>query len=108
MKSKTFEFLSILVDDCESAVKYFVWIRNYITASVVRSEEAVATDVWHELRVSRTAKNGILQVDNQRPVEGMAEVNSFILFENIYSTVQKLVSVRFLNILEYFYTHQGS
>ncbi|XP_067263301.1 pikachurin isoform X2 [Chanodichthys erythropterus] len=30
-------------------------------------------EVWHELRVSRTAKNGILQVDNQRPVEGMAE-----------------------------------
>uniref|UniRef100_A0A8C2B7R0 EGF like, fibronectin type III and laminin G domains n=1 Tax=Cyprinus carpio TaxID=7962 RepID=A0A8C2B7R0_CYPCA len=42
-------------------------------ATVIRSEEAVATDVWHELRVSRTAKNGILQVDNQRPVEGMAE-----------------------------------
>ncbi|XP_026096298.1 pikachurin [Carassius auratus] len=42
-------------------------------ATVIRSEEAVATDAWHELRVSRTAKNGILQVDNQRPVEGMAE-----------------------------------
>uniref|UniRef100_A0A8C2E371 EGF like, fibronectin type III and laminin G domains n=1 Tax=Cyprinus carpio TaxID=7962 RepID=A0A8C2E371_CYPCA len=42
-------------------------------ATIIRSEEAVATDVWHELRVSRTAKNGILQVDNQRPVEGMAE-----------------------------------
>ncbi|XP_058633388.1 pikachurin [Onychostoma macrolepis] len=42
-------------------------------ATVIRSEEAVAMDVWHELRVSRTAKNGILQVDNQRPVEGMAE-----------------------------------
>ncbi len=69
-----------------------------IIASVVRSEEAVAMDVWHELCVSRTAKNGILQIDNQRPVEGMAEVNSFILFLNIYSTVQKLVSVRFLKI----------
>ncbi|KAG1944011.1 pikachurin [Pimephales promelas] len=42
-------------------------------ASVIRSEEAVTLGVWHELRVSRTAKNGILQVDNQRPVEGMAE-----------------------------------
>ncbi|ROL53760.1 Pikachurin [Anabarilius grahami] len=42
-------------------------------ATVIRSEEAVAMEVWHELRVSRTAKNGILQVDNQRPVEGMAE-----------------------------------
>uniref|UniRef100_A0A8C2B7G3 EGF like, fibronectin type III and laminin G domains n=1 Tax=Cyprinus carpio TaxID=7962 RepID=A0A8C2B7G3_CYPCA len=41
-------------------------------ATVIRWS-AVATDVWHELRVSRTAKNGILQVDNQRPVEGMAE-----------------------------------
>ncbi|KAL0194125.1 hypothetical protein M9458_012421, partial [Cirrhinus mrigala] len=42
-------------------------------ATVIRSEEAIAMDMWHELRVSRTAKNGILQVDNQRPVEGMAE-----------------------------------
>ncbi|XP_073808036.1 pikachurin isoform X4 [Danio rerio] len=42
-------------------------------ATVIRSEEAIAMNVWHELRVSRTAKNGILQVDNQRPVEGMAE-----------------------------------
>ncbi|XP_051952065.1 pikachurin-like isoform X1 [Xyrauchen texanus] len=42
-------------------------------ATVIRSEEAVTMDTWHELRVSRTAKNGILQVDNQRPVEGMTE-----------------------------------
>ncbi|TRY98295.1 hypothetical protein DNTS_032800 [Danionella cerebrum] len=42
-------------------------------AAVIRSEEAIAMNVWHELRVSRTAKNGILQVDNQRAVEGMAE-----------------------------------
>uniref|UniRef100_A0A673IV16 Pikachurin-like n=1 Tax=Sinocyclocheilus rhinocerous TaxID=307959 RepID=A0A673IV16_9TELE len=42
-------------------------------ATVIRWSEAVAMDVWHELRVSRTAKNGILQADNQRPVEGMAE-----------------------------------
>ncbi|KAI1900209.1 hypothetical protein AGOR_G00047650 [Albula goreensis] len=41
--------------------------------AVIRSEEPVSMDSWHELRVSRTAKNGILQVDNQRPMEGMAE-----------------------------------
>ncbi|KAJ8401580.1 hypothetical protein AAFF_G00378970 [Aldrovandia affinis] len=38
-----------------------------------RSEEPVSMGSWHELRVSRTAKNGILQVDNQTPTEGMAE-----------------------------------
>lgn len=38
-------------------------------------------DAWHELRVSRTAKSGILQVDSQKPVEGIAEVfYSFIYF----------------------------
>nr|XP_055054307.1 pikachurin isoform X1 [Misgurnus anguillicaudatus] len=42
-------------------------------AAVIRSPEAITMDSWHELRASRTAKNGILQVDNQRPVEGMAE-----------------------------------
>lgn len=31
-------------------------------------------DTWHELRVSRTAKSGILQVDSQKPVEGITEV----------------------------------
>ncbi|KAF2984643.1 hypothetical protein EK904_012564, partial [Melospiza melodia maxima] len=41
--------------------------------AVIRSEEPVSLGQWHELRVSRTAKNGILQVDTQRPVEGMAE-----------------------------------
>lgn len=81
MKCNTFNLLSIMVDDCEStAGEYSVRTRNNIIASVVRSEEAAAMDVWHELRISRTAKNGILQVDNQRPVEGMAEVNSFRLF----------------------------
>lgn len=39
-----------------------------------RSEEQISLDAWHELRVSRTAKSGILQVDNQRPIEGIAEV----------------------------------
>ena len=39
-----------------------------------RSVEQISMDTWHELRVSRTAKSGILQVDGQRPVEGIAEV----------------------------------
>uniref|UniRef100_A0A3Q0R9J7 EGF like, fibronectin type III and laminin G domains n=1 Tax=Amphilophus citrinellus TaxID=61819 RepID=A0A3Q0R9J7_AMPCI len=41
--------------------------------AVIRSEEQISLDSWHELRVSRTAKSGILQVDSQRPVEGIAE-----------------------------------
>ncbi|KAJ6656099.1 hypothetical protein lerEdw1_004148 [Lerista edwardsae] len=41
--------------------------------AIIRSEEPVNLNQWHELKVSRTAKNGILQVDQQNPVEGMAE-----------------------------------
>ncbi|XP_042308447.1 pikachurin isoform X3 [Sceloporus undulatus] len=41
--------------------------------AIIRSEEPVSLNQWHELKVSRTAKNGILQVDQQRPAEGMAE-----------------------------------
>ncbi|CAK6973835.1 pikachurin isoform X2 [Scomber scombrus] len=41
--------------------------------AVIRSEEQISLDAWHELRVSRTAKSGILQVDSQRPMEGIAE-----------------------------------
>uniref|UniRef100_A0A096M2Z0 EGF like, fibronectin type III and laminin G domains n=1 Tax=Poecilia formosa TaxID=48698 RepID=A0A096M2Z0_POEFO len=41
--------------------------------AVIRSEEQINLDSWHELRVSRTAKSGILQVDNQKPMEGIAE-----------------------------------
>uniref|UniRef100_A0A7N6ARY7 EGF like, fibronectin type III and laminin G domains n=1 Tax=Anabas testudineus TaxID=64144 RepID=A0A7N6ARY7_ANATE len=41
--------------------------------AVIRSEEQISLDTWHELRVSRTAKSGILQVDSQRPKEGIAE-----------------------------------
>ncbi|XP_034452434.1 pikachurin isoform X2 [Hippoglossus hippoglossus] len=41
--------------------------------AVIRSEEQISLDTWHELRVSRTAKSGILQVDSQRPREGIAE-----------------------------------
>ncbi|XP_037655188.1 pikachurin [Choloepus didactylus] len=40
---------------------------------VLRSEDSLPLGHWHELRVSRTAKNGILQVDKQKVVEGMAE-----------------------------------
>ncbi|XP_077318955.1 pikachurin isoform X1 [Lithobates pipiens] len=41
--------------------------------AVIRSEKPVLLGQWHELRVSRTAKNGLLQVDNQKQVEGMSE-----------------------------------
>uniref|UniRef100_A0A671VCL3 EGF like, fibronectin type III and laminin G domains n=1 Tax=Sparus aurata TaxID=8175 RepID=A0A671VCL3_SPAAU len=41
--------------------------------ATIRSEEQISLDTWHELRVSRTAKSGILQVDSQRPIEGIAE-----------------------------------
>ncbi|XP_061585245.1 pikachurin isoform X2 [Cololabis saira] len=41
--------------------------------AVIRSEEQISLDSWHELRVSRTAKSGILQVDSQKPMEGIAE-----------------------------------
>ncbi|XP_068594933.1 pikachurin [Brachionichthys hirsutus] len=41
--------------------------------ATIRSEEQIRMDTWHELRVSRTAKSGILQVDSQEPMEGIAE-----------------------------------
>ncbi|TMS03660.1 Pikachurin [Larimichthys crocea] len=41
--------------------------------ATIRSEEQISLDTWHELRVSRTAKSGILQVDSQKPMEGIAE-----------------------------------
>lgn len=40
---------------------------------VLRSEDPLTLGHWHELHVSRTAKNGILQVDKQKVVEGMAK-----------------------------------
>ncbi|GAB1299227.1 Pikachurin [Apodemus speciosus] len=40
---------------------------------VLRSEDTLTLGQWHDLRVSRTAKNGILQVDKQKVIEGMAE-----------------------------------
>ncbi|XP_062874439.1 pikachurin isoform X2 [Trichomycterus rosablanca] len=42
-------------------------------ATIIRSEQPVSKNVWHDLRVSRTARSGILQVDDQRPVEGSTE-----------------------------------
>lgn len=39
-----------------------------------RSEDPITLGHWHELHVSRTAKNGILQVDKQKAVEAMAKV----------------------------------
>ncbi|CAG5923603.1 unnamed protein product [Menidia menidia] len=41
--------------------------------AVIRSQEQISLNSWHELRVSRTAKSGILQVDNQKSMEGIAE-----------------------------------
>ncbi|XP_072569941.1 pikachurin isoform X1 [Paramormyrops kingsleyae] len=41
--------------------------------AILRSKEPISIFGWHELRVSRTAKSGILQVDNQIPIEGIAE-----------------------------------
>ncbi|KAL2087729.1 hypothetical protein ACEWY4_016557 [Coilia grayii] len=63
------DFLSVtLVDghvefrfDCGSGV------------AVLRSEEPVSLFRWHEARASRTAREGILQVDNQNTVEGLAD-----------------------------------
>uniref|UniRef100_M3YTT9 Pikachurin n=1 Tax=Mustela putorius furo TaxID=9669 RepID=M3YTT9_MUSPF len=40
---------------------------------VLRSEDPLTLGRWHDLHVSRTAKNGILQVDKQKVVEAMAE-----------------------------------
>ncbi|XP_072515093.1 pikachurin-like [Salminus brasiliensis] len=42
-------------------------------SGIIRSEEPVSLFRWHKLRLSRTARRGILQLDNQKPVEGMAE-----------------------------------
>ncbi|XP_067838193.1 pikachurin [Heptranchias perlo] len=67
-------------------------------SATIRSNEPIALNQWHEVKVSRTAKNGILQVDDQRPVEGMAEgaftqikCNTDIFFGGIpdYDNVRK-------------------
>ncbi|XP_018100005.1 pikachurin isoform X3 [Xenopus laevis] len=41
--------------------------------AVIRTEKPVTLGQWHELRFSRTARNGILQVDNQKQVHGISE-----------------------------------
>ncbi|XP_017566224.1 pikachurin-like isoform X1 [Pygocentrus nattereri] len=42
-------------------------------ATAIKSEEPISLFRWHEMRVSRTARRGILQLDSQKPVEGMTE-----------------------------------
>lgn len=49
-----------------------------VTSFFDRSEEPLTLGQWHDLHVSRTAKNGILQVDKQKVVEGMAEVRTHL------------------------------
>ncbi|CAB1318347.1 unnamed protein product, partial [Coregonus sp. 'balchen'] len=39
----------------------------------IRSEEPLTMNEWHELRVSRTGREGILQVDNQIPTHSLSE-----------------------------------
>ncbi|XP_066506757.1 pikachurin-like isoform X2 [Hoplias malabaricus] len=41
--------------------------------ATIRSVQPLSLCRWHELRVSRTARRGILQLDKHKPVEGMAE-----------------------------------
>lgn len=57
-------------------------------------------DAWHELRVSRTAKSGILQVDSQKAVEGFAEV-----FAGLTTRGQTNSFVRFLQLIAESKTH---
>uniref|UniRef100_A0A4W5LFH0 EGF like, fibronectin type III and laminin G domains n=1 Tax=Hucho hucho TaxID=62062 RepID=A0A4W5LFH0_9TELE len=41
--------------------------------ATIRSEETLTMNEWHELRVSRTGREGILQVDNQIPTHSLGE-----------------------------------
>ncbi|XP_069739683.1 pikachurin isoform X2 [Narcine bancroftii] len=41
--------------------------------AIIRSAEPLSLNQWHDVKMSRTARSGILQVDDQHPVEGMAE-----------------------------------
>lgn len=43
-----------------------------------RSEETLTMNEWHELRVSRTGREGILPVDNQMPTHSLGEVQTFM------------------------------
>ncbi|OCU02588.1 pikachurin isoform X2 [Xenopus laevis] len=66
--------------------------------AVIRAEKPVTLGQWHELQFSRTARNGILQVDNQKQVHGVSEggftqikcnTNLFIGGVPDYDTVKK-------------------
>lgn len=61
---------------CLCCFLYFILHTSLVTYDDLcrRSEEPISLNAWHELKVSRTAKSGILQVDSQRPKEGIAEV----------------------------------
>lgn len=68
------------------------WMQNVnITSFFNRSEAPLTLGQWHDLRVSRTAKNGILQVDKQKVVEGMAEVRRTHLFLPVAGEDQAIV-----------------
>ncbi|GFU18607.1 hypothetical protein NPIL_372691 [Nephila pilipes] len=41
-------------------------------AAVIRSEEPLAVGVWHSVFISRTGRDGILEVDDQPKVEGIS------------------------------------
>ncbi|XP_013985568.1 pikachurin [Salmo salar] len=41
--------------------------------ATIRSEETLTMNEWHELRVSRTGREGILPVDNQMPTHSLGE-----------------------------------
>ncbi|XP_055730723.1 pikachurin-like [Salvelinus fontinalis] len=41
--------------------------------ATTRSEETLTMNAWHQLRVSRTGREGILQVDNQMPTHSLGE-----------------------------------
>lgn len=64
-----FTLISISFTSAENILK-----RWFVLFLRCRSVEQISMDAWHELRVSRTAKSAILQVDSQTPVEGIAEV----------------------------------
>lgn len=76
----TFTLFSLSFTSAEDILK-----RWHVLFLCCRSVEQISMDTWHELRVSRTAKSGILQVDSQRPVEGIAEV---FFYQSIFSFLQ--------------------
>lgn len=62
-----------------STIQYIFEINSNVCDGLCyRNDEQISMDKWHELRVSRTAKSGIIQVDSQRPKEGITEVFIFL------------------------------